>query len=146
MNRTQFVSVAVLLATTAIGQDEGPDGSPGLSVYDRMVTVIAPATDTLWGIEDPQSDADWQVFVDAANVVIDSGNALLAGGTGRYDAVWAADPQWRIFVDQLVAAGRDARRAAENRDLDAMWTAGEVLYPPCEECHLKFNPGVLSEQ
>jgi len=137
-----MVAVAVLLAAAASGQQE----TSALSVYDRMLTVIAPATDTLWGIEDPQSDEEWQVFVDAANAVIDAGNALLEGGTGRYDAVWAADPQWRVFVEQLVAAGRDARKAAENRDLDGMWAAGEVLYPPCEECHLKFNPGVLSEQ
>ena len=47
---------------------------------------------------------------------------------------------------QGLADGEDARAAAENRDIEAMFTAGEVLYPPCEECHLQFNPGVTGEQ
>lgn len=143
MTRAAAAAAAMLWAASlTFGQSEPPT----MSVYDLMLTVIAPATDTLWGVGDPQSDEEWQALADAADAVIDSGARLLAGGTGRYDAVWAADPEWRVLVEQLVAAGRDARKAAGNRDLEGMWAAGEVLYPPCEECHLKFNPGVLGEQ
>ena len=143
MARILIAATAFLLAAVAT---YGQDDEPAVSVHELMLTVIAPATDTLWGIGDPQSDEEWQVFIDAANLVIDSAAALLQGGTGPYDNAWAASPEWRTFAEQLVAAGRDARAAAEERNLEAMWAAGEVLYPPCEDCHLKFNPGVLGEQ
>ena len=143
MARILIAATAFLLAAVAT---YGQDDEPAVSVHELMLTVIAPATDTLWGIGDPQSDEEWQVFIDAANLVIDSAAALLQGGTGPYDNAWAASPEWRAFAEQLVAAGRDARAAAEERNLEAMWAAGEVLYPPCEDCHLKFNPGVLGEQ
>ena len=40
----------------------------------------------------------------------------------------------------MLAAGEDALAAVRARDLDALFTATEVIYPPCEECHLKFHP------
>jgi hypothetical protein len=134
----------LLLFQLAGHADEVPE--PTLSVMELMVTIVAPATDTLWGIEDPQSDAEWQVFIDAANTVIDAGRTIKVGGTGPNDNEWAADPAWQAFADQLIDAAEDARAAAENQDVEAMYTAGEVIYPPCEECHLQFNPGVTGEQ
>lgn len=119
---------------------ESPE--PTMTIMELMVTVVTPATDTLWGIEDPQTDADWQVFIDAANVVIEAGETIKIGGTGPDDNKWASDPAWDAFADTLIGAGVDARNAANNKDVEAMYTAGEVLYPPCEECHIQFNPGV----
>ncbi len=115
---------------------------PTMSVNELMVTVVTPATDTLWGIEDPQTDEDWQVFIDAADVVIRAGQTIKVGGTGPMDNEWAASPAWDAFADRLIDAGLDARTAAETRNIEAMFTAGEVLYPPCEECHLQFHPGM----
>ena len=43
-----------------------PDASPTGSVNDVMMAVITPATNKIWGIEDPQTDEEWQVFIDAA--------------------------------------------------------------------------------
>jgi cytochrome c556 len=113
---------------------------------ELMVVTVTPATDTLWGIENPQSDEEWQVFIDAANAIIEAGRTMKLGGAGPRDNEWAADPAWQAFADQLIGAAEDARAAAENQDVEAMYTAGEVLYPPCEECHLQFNPGVTGEQ
>lgn len=115
---------------------------PTMSIMELMVTVVTPATDTLWGIEDPQTDDDWQVFIDAADVIIEAGKTIKVGGTGPNDNEWASDPAWDAFADTLIGAGMDARSAANNKDVEAMYTAGEVLYPPCEECHIQFNPGV----
>ena len=71
--------------------------------------------------------------------------AFLDAHGGPNDAGWAADPAWQAFSDALISAGRDARDAAVNKDVEAMYTAGEVLYPPCEECHLQFHPGVKAQ-
>ena len=133
-------TILLIAAQVATSGDEDP--VPTMSVNDLMVTVITPATDTLWGIEDPQTDEDWQVFIDAANTVIDAGETIKVGGTGPNDNTWASDPAWDAFADVMIGAGIDARNAAMNKDIDAMFTAGEVLYPPCEECHLQFHPGM----
>lgn len=130
---------------TGMAQDEQAD-PPVLSVNDLMVTIVTPATNTLWGIEDPQSDEEWQVFIDAAETVIDAGESIKKGGAGPNDNEWASDPAWQAFADRLIGAGTDAKKAAQNQDIDAMYTAGEVLYPPCEECHLQFHPGVKGQQ
>jgi len=122
--------------------EDASDPVPTMSVNDLMLTVVTPATNTLWGIEDPQTDADWQVFIDAANLVIDAGETIKVGGTGTNDNEWASDPAWDAFADRLISAGVDARNAANNKDVEAMYTAGEVLYPPCEECHIQFHPGM----
>lgn len=140
-----IAGLAAFLLLTAC-QDESPgvaeDPIPTMSVNDYMVTVVTPATDTLWSIEDPQTDADWQVFIDAANIVIEAGETIKVGGTGPNDNDWASDPAWDAFADTMIGAGVDARNAANNKDVEAMYTAGEVLYPPCEECHIQFHPGV----
>jgi hypothetical protein len=136
-----FTLLTVVTTATSRATDEDP-ASSRMSVNDLMLTVVAPATDTLWGIEDPRSDAEWQVFIDAADAVIAAGAALRQGGAGPNDDEWATDPAWRTFVDQLVDAAKVAREAAGNKDLDGMYTAGEIIYTPCEECHIRFHPGV----
>jgi len=144
MKRT-LTAIALSLAIAACIAETGDEETalkPTMSVNDLMVTVVTPATNTLWGIEDPQTDADWQVFEDAAEVVINAGKTIKVGGTGPNDNQWAGDPDWQAFADRLIGAGNDARTAAQNKDLEAMYTAGEVLYPPCEECHIQFHPGV----
>ena len=134
------VSFSVAAVFALAQDDEVP--TPTMSVNDLMITIITPATNTLWGIEDPQTDEEWQVFVEAADAVIDAGRTIKVGGTGPNDGEWAASAAWDAFADQLIQAGIDARTAAGNRDVEAMFTAGEVLYPPCEECHIQFHPGV----
>ena len=136
-----FTFLTVVTAAAGRAADEDPASSRS-SVNDLMLTVVAPATDTLWSIEDPQSDAEWQVFIDAADAVIGAAAALRQGGTGPTDDEWAMDPAWQAFVDQLVDAAEVAREAAGNKDLDGMYMAGEIIYPPCEECHIRFHPGV----
>jgi hypothetical protein len=140
-----LIAIAVLIALIACTNGDTQEDAtpvPTMSVNDLMVTMVTPATDTLWGIEDPQTDEDWQVFIGAADVVIDAGRTIKVGGTGPKDTEWAQNPEWQAFADRLIGAGEDAKLAAQNKDIEAMYTAGEVLYPPCEECHIAFHPGV----
>ena len=137
-----LAALFLLSACQNATSDTAEDPVPTMSINDLMVTVVTPATDTLWGIEDPQTDEDWQVFIDAADIVIEAGETIKVGGTGPNDNDWASDPAWDAFADRLIGAGVDARNAANNKDVEAMYTAGEVLYPPCEECHIQFHPGM----
>jgi cytochrome c556 len=112
-------------------------------VNDVMVAVITPATNTIWGIEDPQTNEEWQVFIDAAAQVIDAANTIKAGGSGPQDSTWANDPDWQRFADVLIESGVEIQAAARARDLDTLMdVSNEKMYPPCEECHLQFHPGM----
>lgn len=140
MRKILLASIAIFCVSTVSG-DEPAAVIPG-SVNDVMISVIAPATNTLWGIDDPQTDEDWQVFVDAADAVIKTSTVIKAGGAGPDDAKWAESLDWQAFADRLIEAGTDAREAAQNKDVEAMYAAGDILYPPCEECHIQFHPGL----
>ncbi len=140
MRRILLTSIGFFFVTNVSGDEPAaviPD-----SVNDIMISVVAPATNTLWGIDDPQTDADWQVFIDAADAVIETAIDIKDGGAGPNDQQWAASPDWQAFTDRLIEAGADARKAAENKDVEAMYAAGDILYPPCEECHIQFHPGL----
>jgi cytochrome c556 len=92
------------------------------------------------------SEADWQRLVDAARSIIRSGEQIRAGGNGDYDADWASTPDWQAYLDTMIGAATDASDAATRQDLDALLQANDVLYPPCEECHLQFHPGVREQE
>ena len=116
---------------------------PPRTVNEVMMAVITPATNTIWGVEDPRSDEEWQVFIDAAAELIVAAEQIKAGGTGPNDAEWAADAAWQQFADVLIESGRDIQAAARERDLDTLINvSNDQMYPPCEECHAQFHPGL----
>lgn len=131
------ISVILLACPGASQSDEN-----ALTINELMTTVITPATDTLWGVEDPQTDGDWKVLEDAALVTIRAGLQVQKGGKGPNDNSWAAEPEWQAFAKEMTKAAEDGLQAIRDRNLDALFEANDVLYPPCENCHLKFNPGV----
>ena len=119
---------------------------PG-SVNDVMVTIVTPATNTIWGIEDPQTDEEWQVFIDAAAQLIDAATRIKAGGAGANDATWAVDPEWQRYADLLIESGMEIQEAARERDLDTLMNvSNDKMYPPCEECHIMFHPGLQEQE
>ena len=106
-----------------------------------MVSTITPATDAIWGAEDPGSDEEWQQIEYAANTVIVAATQIKQGGSGPNDAQWASENAWQQYADMIINAAIEARKAARNKDIDAVFEAGNILYPPCEECHKQFHPG-----
>jgi hypothetical protein len=137
-----WVSLVLTLCAVTIIAAAQDTSLPG-SVKNLMLTVITPATDTIWGVEDPQTDEEWQVLIDAATQVIDVSRQIKNGGTGPNDSAWAEDPEWQRFADVLIESGVEIQAAAQARDLDTLMdVSNEKMYPPCEECHLQFNPGV----
>ena len=122
--------------------DESDSMDHRVSVNEIMVSAITPATNTLWGVDDPQTFEAWKELEDAAIVVIAAGTLVKDGGAGPNDSSWAADPAWQAFAETMIDAAAVALGAARAKDLDALVTATEVMYPPCEECHMQFHPGM----
>ena len=134
-------ALGLVLPVSAQAQSDVPQ----VSIKEVMESVITPTTNILWGADDPQTDEEWQTLENAAIAVIASGAVINLGGSGEQDNTWVKDPAWRAFSEVMTNAGIDALKAIRARDMDALLEAGTVLYPPCEGCHLQFNPGVINQ-
>ena len=118
---------------------------PQVSINEVMESVIVPATNTLWGADDPQTDEEWQQLEDAAVMVIAAGSAISLGGSGPRDNEWVQSPAWKAFAVEMTVAAVDSLEAIRARDIEALFEAGYVMYPPCESCHKQFNPAVTGQ-
>ena len=148
MNR--IILIALLLALFATSTSKSQDAEPAAitsgTIMEIMVVTITPATDILWGVDDPQIDEDWQVLDDAAVTVIEAFERTRNGGVGPNDNTWAADEKFLAYIDEEIAASNAARAAIAAKDLDALFEAGDALYSPCENCHIDYNPAVSGEE
>lgn len=142
-----FSAAVLLVGSSALAQQGGGQRSeftPLVSIKALMEKTITPATNTIWGAyEPPENDAEWLALEEAAVTLLAAASVAGAGGTGDRDDEWAAEPGWRAYNQAMIAAGRNALEAIRARDHDALLEAADVLYPPCEGCHLQYNPGVV---
>jgi hypothetical protein len=123
------------------------DGRPLVSIKEIMEKTITPATNTIWNAyEPPTTDEQWAALEEAAVTLLVAANVVAIGGTGPMDNEWVKQPAWKAFNQIMINAGNDALQAIRARDHDALLTASDVMYPPCEGCHLQFNPGVVNPQ
>ena len=133
-----------LMACTADEPAAQPP-APKPSIMVLMTDTITPASDIIWGVEDPQTDEEWQVLDDAAVTLMETFEATRSGGSGPNDDAWASEAKFQAYIDQEIVALEQARAAIAARDLDGLFDAGGELYTPCEECHIDYNPGVAEE-
>ena len=132
-----LLTTAALFAATpvAVAQLE-----PQLTVKEIMNAIVTPTTGVIWGAYQLQSDAEWQAVENAAMTVIAAGNLLSMGGAGEGEATLAQQAQWQEFNSQMIAAAREVLVAVNNKDEEALSSAGnDALYPPCESCHQQYQ-------
>jgi hypothetical protein len=145
-----FAGLAVTIALAVPVRAQAPaavaDGSPLVTIKELMEKTITPATNTLWNVPEKPTDEEWAALEEAAITLLVATNVTALGGTGPKDGEWAKQPAWRAFNQTMLNAGTMALAAIRARDTTALLGAGDVLYPPCEGCHLQFNPAVVGEQ
>jgi cytochrome c556 len=146
------VAAAALTTTAALLQASSAQPAPGaalqptMPIKQLMETAITEASNTIWGAYDPPTSAEqWSALEHAAQMLIDATKIAAVGGTGPMDNEWAKQPAWKPFNDALLAASEAALEAARAKDHTALLAASDALYPPCEGCHLQFNPGVANQ-
>jgi hypothetical protein len=140
------VAAATLVARAQAPATPVADGRPLVSVKELMEKTITPATNTLWNVPEKPTDEEWATLEEAAVTLLVATNVTALGGTGPKDGEWVKQPAWKAFNQTMLSAGTMALAAIRARDATALLSAGDVLYPPCEGCHLQFNPAVVSEQ
>ena len=130
-------SIAILMSVSAGLADEL---TPELSVKEIMNSILTPATNTIWGAYQLETESQWQEVGHAATAVIGAANLLMLGGTGEGEAESAGEAEWQRYNQQLLAAARQVLVAVDKRDENALSQVGnDVLYPPCESCHQAYQ-------
>ena len=130
-------SIAILMSVSAGLADEL---APELSVKEVMNSIVTPATNTIWGAYQLETESQWQEVGRAATAVVGAANLLMLGGAGEGEAEIASEAEWQHFNQQLLAAARQVLVAVDKRDESALSKVGnDALYPPCESCHQTYQ-------
>ena len=136
LRKIMATACALLLAAGSSAQME-----PELTVKQIMNALITPATTTIWGAYELQSDAEWQEVGNAALAVIAAGNLLGSGGADDNFQQSAAEQGWQGHNQAMISAARAVLDAVAAKDEEALSSAGnDQLYPPCESCHQQYQP------
>ena len=135
-----FIILAfILLAQPSRSQDRDANLSL-LTNKEIMNAIITPMTAIIWGAYDLETDGEWQEVSNAALAVIAAGNLLVGGGAGEGEEVTAVETDWQSYNNQMIKAARQVLEAAEKKDEEALFNAGnDALYPPCESCHQQYQ-------
>ena len=142
IHRAAAALLLPLIAITGAQPSTAAEPQPVVTIKEVMEMTITPATNTLWNVPERPTDEQWAALEQASVTLLVAADAIAKGGAGQRDAEWASNPAWAAFNDVMIKAGLDALRATRARDTEALIAAGDVLYPPCEGCHLQFNPAV----
>ena len=147
--RARFTIVAVLAAVSAIvtlAAQPPSSPQPTIPTKQLMETTITDASNVIWNAFDaPKSDEEWAALERAALALIEATKLNAVGGTGPMDKEWAAQPAWKPFNEAMLQASQGALTAIRAKNHEALLAASDQLYPPCEGCHLQFNPGVVNQ-
>jgi hypothetical protein len=121
-----------------------PPFSVVVSVKQLMAWVVDPAVDVIWdsvgtiytesGTKElaPRTDEQWNAVRNSAAIVAESGNLLMMDGRAR------DRDQWMTGARGLIDAANRALKAAEAKNVDALFTAGEDIYHACSVCHQRY--------
>jgi hypothetical protein len=143
------LAAAALAAAALALQAQTPaerEFRPLVSIRELMEKTVTPATNTLWSAwQAPETTAEWNAMEEASITLLAAANLSALGGTGPMDGEWVEAPAWQAFNEAMIAAGKAALEASRKRDQQALIDAGDQLLPPCEGCHLQFNPGVAGQ-
>ena len=119
---------------------------PTIPTKQLMETTITDASNVIWNAFDPPKSAEeWAALEKAALALIEASKLNAVGGTGPMDKEWAAQPAWKPFNEAMLQASQGALTAIRAKNHEALLAAGDQLYPPCEGCHMLFNPGVVNQ-
>jgi len=112
-----------------------------------MVAVVDWAAHELWeaGYADDLTDRNWLTTKQYATELLASGTLVSLGGTGKADMGWVQDPAWQEWTARMIEDTKDALRAIDAKDQEALMMAGEALVDTCEGCHAAFKPDLPTE-
>jgi hypothetical protein len=126
-----------------------PPVPPKVSINAVMVALVDHASHVIWDAGDPKkgpkSDRDWGELEHHAIQLAASGSLIALGGTGKADAGWIQQANWKKLSQDLSDAGVAALDAVRIKDRVGLSKAGDQLVVTCETCHKEFKPDAPTE-
>jgi hypothetical protein len=121
-----------------------PPYKPVADVKQLMQGVLDPSADVVWeavatiytkeGVEErrPRNEEEWANIRNHAMVLTEAGNLLMMPPRARDGGDWMAMSQELIEISSI------ALRAAEAKNVDALFDVGGRIYDVCDRCHKKY--------
>lgn len=138
MTRTFFLSAIGVCAIFIINSSAQSRGAtPVATISQIQRAMVSPSSDVIFSIgsQEPETEADWQAFEDAAVILTEAGNLFMMDGRKKDDDLWME------LAGAMSEAGAAALSAAETRDVDGVFAAGNTLIEVCEACHQPYRDG-----
>ncbi len=127
-----------------------PPYNTTLTLKQVMEWVIDPAADDVWesvaiiitekgeNQKAPKTDEEWAKVRNGAATLVESGNLLMTQTRVRDDKKWMASAK------RMSDAGEVALKAAEKKDVAALFDSGALIYNACSACHADFRVGATA--
>jgi hypothetical protein len=140
-----FIVVTAGVLFSACG-DPPPPYKPVADVKQLMKGIVDPSADVVWesvatiytkeGVEDhrPTSEDEWANVRNHALMLTEAGNLLMMPTRAK------DGDQWMTFAQELIDISAVALRAAEAKNVDALYDVGGRIDEVCEKCHKKYWP------
>ena len=123
---------------------------PVATVEQIMETTVEPVSfkvfdAAVWEngkqVGGPETDDDWKMVQANALMLAEAGNLLMIGSRAKDQRGWMTRSQ------ALIDAALLASKAAESKNVDAIFEAGGKIYLACAGCHQQYiTTGVLGTQ
>ena len=125
--------IACVMTAAAVAQQ--PPVESAAPVRQLHETMIKPASEVIFNVgrEAPRNNENWTEISRAGVTLVKSGTLLRLASPPQDHSKWIRLSQ------QLVTAGRTARRAAEARNLGALMRTSDRLVIVCETCHAPYR-------
>ena len=125
-----------------------PPFKPIADVKQLMQGPIDPSADAIWdatgwidtaaGTEErrPKNQAEWDAVRNSAITLTEAGNLLMMAPRAKDGGEWMKRSQ------ELIDTGFAAWKAAEAKNVDALFTVGGDIYEACSHCHQEYMDAI----
>jgi len=132
-----------LLAGTAIAQAPSKASKPDGDLKQVMRGVALPNSNIIFAVESrkPKNDLDWQAVLNAAVAIEDTYKLIMLPGRMRSNRqpVPVQVAEYARYAAALVPAGKECRKAALGKDIEAIGNCTDTLSEACDNCHKVYR-------
>jgi hypothetical protein len=144
----RWIPVGAVLFLGCNSAPPAPPFKPIADVKQLMQSVIDPNADAIWeatgsivtakGVEErrPKNQAEWDAVRNSAVVLTEAGNLLMMVPRAKDGDVWMKRSQ------EMIDTGFAAWKAAEAKNVDALFTIGGDVYDACSHCHQDYMDAI----
>lgn len=100
-----------------------------------MDSMVIPASDIIWSIDNSETDQNWEQAKYAATLLIASGYLLkehLANSSTSQEVAWEQ------YSEQMSVLGKTVLQASMRRNINQVITVGGQLLENCSGCHSHY--------